>query len=221
MNRIFISLLVLLGMLQVQTAMAETFYVSDQLRITLRSGQGNQFQIIRALESGTKLDVTQQTDTGYSQVRLEDGTEGWVRSQYLTKDPIAKDKLDKVELKLEKLETSLVAIKKERDALREENKVLSTEKQQFEKTNSTLSEKIKYVTEIAAKPQLELEASNSKLQQANLELEKGLQRLSQENQVLRDRSNREWFIAGAGVLIAGMLLGLIVPKIRWKRKSNW
>jgi len=221
MNRIFISLLLFAGISLPQTAVAETFYVSDQLRITLRSGQGNQFQIIRALESGTPLEVTEQTDTGYSQVRLEDGTEGWVRSQYLVNEPIAKDKLSKAELKLKKLTKSLGTIKTERDSLREENKVLGNAKQRLDKDIASLSDKVKYITEVAAKPQLELETSNTRLQQANLELEKGMQRLGQENQVLRDRSNREWFIAGAGVLIAGMLLGLILPKIRWKRKSSW
>ena len=219
MNRIIVSLLLFVG---ASALYAETtHYVSDQLRITLRSGQGNQYQIIRALESGTPLVVTEQTDTGYSHVRLDDGTEGWVRSQYLITEPIAKDRLATAEARLEKLSKQLKVLKQERDTLREENKTLASVKQQLEKETTGLSDKLKYVTEVTGKPKLELEESNNTLQQANLELEKGLQRLSQEVQVLRDRSNREWFIAGAGVLIAGMLLGLIFPKIRWKRKSSW
>ena len=52
-------------------------------------------------------------------------------------------------------------------------------------------------------------------------LEKELQLIQQENQSLKDRSQREWFIAGAGVLLGGMLLGLIIPKLRWRKKSGW
>ena len=52
-------------------------------------------------------------------------------------------------------------------------------------------------------------------------LEKELQLLHQENQSLKDRSQREWFIAGAGVLLGGLLLGLIIPKFSWRKKSSW
>ena len=220
MKRILMTI-IFTSMALTQVAYAETQYVSDQLRITLRSGQGNQFAIIRALESGVKLEVIEQTDTGYTQVKLEDGTEGWVRSQYLIDEPIAKHKLLRAEAKLEKLSASLANLKAERNKLREENKSLSATKDELTGENKDISDRIKYLSEVAAKPQLELEKSNSALQQSNIELEKSLQRLDQENQVLRDRSQREWFIAGAGVLLGGMLLGLIFPKIRWKRKSAW
>ena len=41
-------------------AHAETRWVSDQLVITLRTGQGNQYQILKTLPSGTKLEVLNQ-----------------------------------------------------------------------------------------------------------------------------------------------------------------
>ncbi|MGD8927068.1 MAG: hypothetical protein PVG20_09465, partial [Thioalkalispiraceae bacterium] len=57
-------------------AYAANKYVSDHLVITMRTGQGNQFEIIKTLISGTKLEVLEETDTGYTKVRLADGTEG-------------------------------------------------------------------------------------------------------------------------------------------------
>lgn len=38
----------------------------------------------------------------------------------------------------------------------------------------------------------------------------------------RDRANRDWFLAGAGVLFGGMLLGLLLPKRRKRQSwSDW
>ncbi|HKK23328.1 MAG TPA: hypothetical protein VJ947_06540, partial [Pseudohaliea sp.] len=45
--------------------------------------------------------------------------------------------------------------------------------------------------------------------------------LQQENGELASRRNRDWFIAGAVVLLAGVLVGIIVPRIRWRRRSRW
>jgi len=202
------------------TAYAETQYVSDKLRITLRTGQGTEFQIIRALESGTKLEVLEQTETGYTNVKTEDGTEGWVRSQYLIPEPIAAHKLLKAEVQLEKYKTQLESLKTERTNLRKERKELSATKNSLSEKSSSLESELARLSKVAAKPIL-LDKENRSLQQENVKLGKDLQMIHQENQVLKDKANREWFIAGAAVLLGGILLGLIIPKIRFNKKSTW
>jgi len=52
-------------------------------------------------------------------------------------------------------------------------------------------------------------------------MERELQTLTQENESLRDRSHRDWFMVGSGVTIAGIILGLILPRIRFRRRSSW
>ena len=53
-------------------------------------------------------------------------------------------------------------------------------------------------------------------------MEKELIRLKQEMQVLDDRSNREWFMIGGGVLGLGVLLGLLLPIFsRRKKRDAW
>ncbi len=195
-------------------------YVSDQLVITLRTGQGSTYQIIRTLPSGTKLDVLEMTDTGYARVRTEDGDEGWIRSQYLSPEPIARLKLQTAEKNLDKLNA-------ENTRLQEETKKLRKQRHELKSTNKDLLTRVKTAEselsrlgKVAAKPIL-LDRENRKLQQQNISLEKKLQMIAQENQVLRDRSQREWFIAGAIVLLGGIFLGLLLPKIRWKKKNSW
>lgn len=195
-------------------------YVSDQLVITLRTGQGSTYQIIRTLPSGTKLDVLEMTDTGYARVRTENGDEGWIRSQYLSPEPIAR-------IKLQAAEKNLTKLKAENAALKEETKKLHKQRHELKSKNKDLLARVKTAEselsrlgEVAAKPIL-LDRENRKLQQQNISLEKKLQMMAQENQVLKDRSQREWFIAGAVVLLGGIFLGLLLPKIRWKKKNSW
>ena len=201
-------------------AFAETQYVSDKLRITLRTGEGTQFQIIRALESGAKVDVIEQTEAGYTHVRTEDGTEGWVRTQYLIAEPIAQAKLDKAEVQLEKYKTQLEALKAEQLILRKDRKELSTVKSSLSEKSASLENELARLTKVAAKPIL-LDKENRNLQQENVKLGKDLQMIHQENQVLKDQSNREWFIAGAVVLLGGIFFGLVIPKLRFSKKSSW
>jgi len=46
--------------------------------------------------------------------------------------------------------------------------------------------------------------------------------LQRDNQALDDSSEQAWFVAGAAVLFGGILLGLLLPKLSWRRKTrNW
>ena len=90
---------------------------------------------------------------------------------------------------------------------------LSSEKQQLD------SELVR-LNEVAKKPII-LDKQNKELLEKNVTLEKDLQRLTQENHSLKDRSQREWFIAGALVLFGGIILGLIIPKLRRRKTSSW
>jgi SH3 domain protein len=66
------------------------------------------------------------------------------------------------------------------------------------------------------------------IQERNQSLDKQLEVVStdldsakQRNRALKERSERDWFIAGAGVLLGGIIIGLVIPKIRWKRRRGW
>ena len=68
---------------------------------------------------------------------------------------------------------------------------------------------------------LSIEEQNQELQIKVVNLERELQLSQQENMSLSDNSDRDWFITGAGVLIGGMILGLIIPRMRWKKRRGW
>ncbi len=199
---------------------ASTQYVTDHLIITLRSGQGSQYQILKTLPSGTPLEVLETTENGYSRVRTPDGMEGWVLSRYLTEEPIARDRLEKAQKQLERFRNSNRKLKQQLAELRQQTKALETERNRLQAENEKLSAELARLKEVAAKPIL-MEQQNQELRQQNVSLEKELQLLQQENQALQNSSQRDWFIAGAGVLLGGLLLGLILPRLRWRRKNTW
>ena len=202
------------------SALAKTQYVSDHLVITLRTGQGAQYQIIKTLETGTHVEVLETTDTGYTRIKTADGVEGWVRTQYLMDEPAASEKLESAMTQLAKTREALNNLKETHVALAKEHKELSKTQSSLSTEKTQLDEELARLNEVAKKPII-LDKQNRELQERNVTLGKDLVRLNQENQSLKDRSQREWFIAGALVLFGGILLGLIIPKLKRRKSSSW
>ena len=45
--------------------------------------------------------------------------------------------------------------------------------------------------------------------------------LEQENRELSSQTTRYWFMAGALVLLVGIILGIWLPRVRWQRRSRY
>ena len=201
-------------------AYAASKYVSDHLVITMRSGQGNQFEIIKTLISGTKLEILEETETGYTLVRIEDGTEGWVRTQYLADEPVAADKLAAAVTRLAKTKETNKLLREELGTLKKAKTKLDAQYAKLKSEHASASKELTHLNEVAARPK-QLEAENIELRKNFEQIRDELVLVKQENQVLKDRSERRWFITGAGVLIFGMVLGLVIPKFRFRKKDGW
>jgi SH3 domain protein len=70
-------------------AAADTAYVTDNLRLGLHAAEDTSDRAFRYLESGQPMEVLIRGG-GYANVRLPDGSEGWVKSAYLVLDKPAK-----------------------------------------------------------------------------------------------------------------------------------
>ncbi len=66
-----------------------------------------------------------------------------------------------------------------------------------------------------------IEATNSRLEASVTRLEQEVAVLKEENRLLGANVKRDWFLAGGGVLLAGLVLGLVLPRLRWRRKRSW
>ncbi len=100
--RLVIGLLVLLPM----PVVAETGYVTDRLMLGLHQAADTSDRPFRSLESGTRFEVL-SSDRLYARVRLEDGTEGYVKAAYVVYEPPAKLIVNQVQAQVERLTTEL------------------------------------------------------------------------------------------------------------------
>jgi len=77
------------GLLLATDAIAETMYVTDNLRLGLHRAADTSDRAFRTLESGQELEVVNQT-RNYANVQLPDGTTGYVKIAYLVDEKPAK-----------------------------------------------------------------------------------------------------------------------------------
>ena len=202
-------------------AQAETRYVSDRLEIQMRTGKGTQFKILRMLPSGTALEVLEvDQQNGYSRVRSAGGVEGWVLNRYLMKGKAARDRLAEAEKELARLELENRKLSASVGELKNVKGSIDQERGALSKENRKLSQELEAIRRTASSA-LAIDAENKDLKSKIVAYERQAQTLKQENEGLKDRTARDWFMVGAGVIILGMIIGLIIPRIRWRKKSSW
>ena len=219
MKNIFI--LVFCFLILSSNAIAETRYVSDTLEITLRSGKGTNFGITRMLRSGTPVEVLAvDKKSGYTQVRTKSGKEGWVLSRFLMNGRAARERLATAEKNLAERELENRKLTTAMTTLTEEKSGLETNLQELEGQSRGVSQELSEIKRTASSA-LAIDSENKELKGRMVSLERQLQTVQQENEALKDRTARDWFMVGAAVILLGIIVGLIIPKIRFRKKSSW
>ncbi|MDX1480112.1 MAG: TIGR04211 family SH3 domain-containing protein [Woeseiaceae bacterium] len=221
MSRSAVRVLILATVFAAGPAAAETAWISDQFEVTLRSGPSTANAIERMLPSGTALEVLERdAETGYSLVRTSGGTEGWVLTRYLMSEPSAREQLERLTSQLtnatergSSLTSQLAAINREMDAARRRIQELEGEKQALERELAEIKR--------TAADVLAINNQNRRLRDELAAAEIRADTLEQQNRELASQSTRYWFMAGALVLVIGIILGLWLPRIRWQRRSRY
>ena len=200
---------------------ADTRYVTDTFEITLRTGPSGSHSIQRMIKSGTMLELLERDpDNGYSRIRTTGGTEGWVLSRYLIKEPAARTQLEMLSSALTNTTTKGNNIRSQVDAIKHQLDSAAKREATLEHENNKLENELTEIKRIAANA-LAIDSQNKELRQRLLKTESQKKTLLQENYELHTRKERDWFVAGAAVLIAGMLAGIILTRIRWRKRSRY
>lgn len=200
---------------------SEIGFISDEFYVPLRSSPCPACKIVhKGLKSGTKLFVYEH-EGDWSLVATEGGYRGWIRSQHLTKNKIARSILEK---KLNEL-----------DQLGSENRRLEMDMQNSFELVESLRAKIAEVE--FDRKKLSKELSNIKLVSAkeialneqNQLLVKHNHMLQEERDVLRanvddlqNNTSNQSFLYGGFLVFIGAILAAIIPRVRGrKRLSEW
>lgn len=196
---------------------AKTVVVSDQLPINVRSGVGTGHGIIGAAHSGERLEVLGE-EPGYYKVRTPRGKEGWVLARFVQDEPVARDQLEALQTQRDSAVQAREQAEQGLEALRSEHAALLEAHEQLLSEAQTLRQQLNEVSTAAA--------STLEIQQRNTELEQALGDAQVQGEALRDDLNsrelrRSNMLLGAGILLAGLLIGLIIPLLRPRRTSSW
>ena len=88
---------------------AATAYVSDELVLGVYAEQNSQGQRLATLHSGTRVETLAQNGD-FTQVRLSDGTTGWVKSAFLTTNEPAVVRVKQLEEELDQRRATTPAL---------------------------------------------------------------------------------------------------------------
>jgi len=211
----------LVSSLAASTALAQSAWVTDQFEITLRSGPSTSNAIQLMVSSGTRLEVIERdAESGYTHVRTQGGTEGWVLTRYLMSEASAREQLQNLTGQLtnatsrgSSLDSQLSAIKGQHESA---NRQIST----LEREKASVEKELAEIKRTAANV-LAINDQNKSLMDELAAAQIRADTLEQENRVLASQTTRYWFMAGGLVLLVGVVLGIWLPRIRWQRRSRY
>lgn len=204
-------------------AVADTVYIRDVIYVPLRGGQSSEHRILhQGIRSGTALErLETNEDTGFALVRMASGLEGWLQSQYLVTEPIARDRLEALTSRLDDLEsTNLTAAEQ---LAMESNRLLSANEQigVLQTETENLNAELSRITTLAADT-INIEARNKELQQEVRNLNQQIDDLTSLNASLQDETNQTWYLIGAATIFAGILLGIWFGRgLFGRRDTGW
>jgi SH3 domain protein len=196
------SLLLLLALcLTVDAHSATTAaYVAQGAKAELKSGLSKSDKVIRALEPGTPLTVVKKNaKLGYTKVQTANGEAGWLPSRLLTSEapppPPAEAPVAAVEIPA-----------KSPQQLQAELEHLQTELQAVRQASANV---------------LRIQAERDLLEENVISLRRELETALREKSVLNDDQKQVWFLIGGGVLFAGILIGVLLPRLSVRRQNSW
>lgn len=207
--------------MQSELVFARSMYVSDQLEINMRSGKSSRHKIFAILTSGEKVTVINHDKaSGYSFVRNTRGKEGWVLTRYLMSQPSARSQLMAKQERIDSLSASFAKVSEQNKELNKELKELKALKNKLERENTKRQQKIDELNATYGDERSFKDKFDDCIADKNaLTVEKG--KFNTTISDLRDNKEQFWFVVGGGVLLLGIILGLLIPKIRWQKKSSW
>lgn len=205
------------------TANANTIYVTDDAKYTLRRSESTNSKILKMLPSGAALTVlSEDPKTGYSRVRTSEGVEGFIVTRYTLSHPISKWYLDRARKKLDSMQQEKDLLNEELTQLKSSNNLTESSSQSLSQENDKLNKELIEIRKTAANA-IQTRRQRDQLQERFISVERELQQIKRKNQTLEDSTNQDWFLYGGFLSLLGVVLGIILPKLSWQRKrsSSW
>ena len=201
---------------------AQEAWITDQLEVPIRSGESNEYRILRFLDSGTQIEVvSRNTSTGYSLIRDAQGRDGYVLTRYLEREPTASKRLESMRSELAQIRDDAANGTARIAQLREQLAQATDERNAARNALASTEAELSEIKRVSGDTLAIFEANkNLRAQLEILEDEAAL--LRSDNITLADDRDKMFMLIGAGLVLLGLVLGLILPNLRRRRRvETW
>jgi SH3 domain protein len=199
---------------------AQSAWITDQLEVPIRSGESNQYRILRFLDSGTQIEVvSRNTSTGYSLIRDAQGRDGYVLTRYLEREPTASKRLETMQSELDQIRDDAANGAARIAQLRQQLATATDERNAARNALAATEAELSEIKRVSGDTLAIFEANkNLRAQLEILEDEAAL--LRSDNITLADDRDKMFMLIGAGLTLLGLVLGLILPNLRRRRRVD-
>lgn len=200
---------------------AEVGYVSDVFYVPVRSGAGTQYRIVhQGLRTGTQIEVHEAEDD-WTRITTDDGVEGWLPSQYVSKQPPARIQLAQAEQRLGRLQQQNKDLAAQLSEVQQTNAELQSQVQQYEQTATEATAELAEVRALSADA-ISLNQRHRELLEQHQMLQTEMDALRAENDRLASDTTINKWLYGAGLVLFGIFLSIVLPALKPKKRfSDW
>ena len=210
----------ILALASCNIAFAQSVYLTDITKFNLRSGEGSKHKLLKTLPSGTRLTLLNENKaTGYSKVKISDGTVGYLLTRFTLNTPVSSWHLKKARQQLQVLQLENKEIKAILTSLQDNNSSTTSSNALLNKERDQLSTELNELRQTSANA-IQIQRERNEFEERFIIAERELNQLKRAKQALEDSTNQDWFLYGGILSFLGIFFGLLIPKISWHRKSH-
>ena len=190
----------------------ESLYVTDVLKLTLRSGPSTGHKILAVVDSGQQVEMMEPGED-WSLVRIADGKEGYVLTRYLVPEATHNVRLAQLQNKHKTLMQQAAALLEENTQIRGDNKKLKSTSNENEKALKKLRSDYDKLKAGSAE-YIALKEKYKTVSGQLAEQTKRADTLDEELRAIEINQYIKWFLAGSGVLLVGFIVGFSARRQR-------
>ena len=150
--------------------------------------------------------------------RSANGDTGYVLTRFLSESPAARTQIQQYKQEAEKLRADNADLKDELSQALNGSKELGKLKRDLVSENKSLKSQLQHIKETSADA-IRISNENEKFREQLMSMRSEVERLRHENEALQSR--REGMKIGALIMIGGIVVGLLLPLFRRRRKGSW
>ncbi len=199
-------------------AYSQTRYVTDNMMISMRSGPGNEFRIINSrIKTGTQLTLIDSPQGDWSKVKTVNGSEGWIRKQYIQTQPVAKILLEQAQSQRTAAEQKATELEQQFAVLQQQHADLLGASENTKSAHTQLNTEYQNL-KILSEDAVNLSQRYQSLLAEHEILMTKHDALTAENDRLRSDQTISHGLYAIALLLGGMLLAILLPLLKPQRR---